>query len=102
MTPSSWPPGPTARTTTRSRIPSPPANWRAQSDLPKARTTRQRSQTLLASPLTPASTGKLSPQRVWRTSMTIEPKDLVAAVLGSRDELDPGLETELLEAVVRS
>jgi hypothetical protein len=34
--------------------------------------------------------------------MTIERKDLVAAVLISRDELDPDLETELLEAVVHS
>ena len=31
---------------------------------------------------------------------TIERKDLVNAVLASRDELDPDLETELLEAIV--
>ncbi len=30
----------------------------------------------------------------------IEGKDLVNAVLASRDEIDPGLETELLEAVL--
>ena len=31
---------------------------------------------------------------------TIERTDLVAAVLASRDELDPDLETDLLEAIV--
>ena len=31
---------------------------------------------------------------------TIERKDLVAAVLASRDEIDPDLEAELLEAIV--
>ena len=30
----------------------------------------------------------------------IERRDLVRAVLASRDEIDPGLETELLEAIV--
>ena len=30
----------------------------------------------------------------------IERRDLVKAVLASRDEVDPGLETELLEAIV--
>lgn len=34
------------------------------------------------------------------TSKTIERKDLVAAVLASRDKIDPDLETELLEAIV--
>lgn len=31
---------------------------------------------------------------------TIEPKDLIEAVLATRDEVDPDLESELLEAIV--
>lgn len=38
--------------------------------------------------------------RGWKTMSTIERKDLVAAVLASRDELDASLESELLENIV--
>ena len=50
----------------------------------------------------PVSTGEHSPAREWRTVTTTERSDLVNAVLTSRDELDPDLDTELLKAIVNA
>lgn len=50
----------------------------------------------------PASTGKCSQSREWKTLTTFERADLVKAVLRSRDELDVSLDTHLLEAIVNA